>query len=188
MRPPTQGEDGVSVYDEDLTLLRTLSHEGCVRLAVSDCGGWVITSSTTEQNARLWDVNTGEAVVCVPAKGCDGVALSRSASVFALGYAHVVEIYDWSGKALGSFKKAGSSVISSIQFTPCGKYLVVRCTKAFHDGYSLHQYDVETMSCVRVFSKPDFSPASFAISPCSRVVVFTNAGRDTIVTKHLYPY
>ena len=183
----SQGEDGVSVYDEDLTFLRSLSHEGCVRFALSDCGGWVITSSTTEQNARLWDVNTGEAVVCVPAKGCK-VALSRSASVFALGYAHVVEIYDWSGAALGSFKKAKSSVLFSMQFTPCGKYLVVKYAKGYYHGYSLHQYDVATMSCVRVFSNPGFAPASFAISPCSRVVVFTNAGRDTIVTRYLYPY
>ena len=30
----SQGRDGVSVYDEDLTLLRTLSHEGCKDMAV----------------------------------------------------------------------------------------------------------------------------------------------------------
>ena len=36
---------GVSVYDEDLTLLRSLSHLQCRKAAVSDCGGWVITCS-----------------------------------------------------------------------------------------------------------------------------------------------
>ena len=49
----SKGTDGVSVYDEDLTLLRSLSHEGCNwHVAVSDCGGWVITSSWEENNAR----------------------------------------------------------------------------------------------------------------------------------------
>ena len=184
----SQGTDGVSVYDEDLTLLRSLSHARCANLAVSDCGGWVITSSHSENNVRLWDVSTGEAVACVPgnAKGFK-VSLSRSASVFAMGY-HGVQLYDWSGAALGCIEKAGSSVISSMQFTLCGKYLVVHFMKGDYDGYALHQYDVATMSCVRVFSKPDFSPASFAISPCSRVVLLTNAGRDTIETRHPYPY
>ena len=36
----SQGDDGVSVYDEDLTLLRSLSYEWCANVAVSDCGGW----------------------------------------------------------------------------------------------------------------------------------------------------
>ena len=185
----SKGIHHVSVYDEDLTLLRSLSHEGCVHFALSDCGGWVITSSRKEENVRLWDVSTGEAVACVPAEGwCEGVALSRYASVFALGCAHVVEIYDWSGAALGSIERDGPSIMSSMKFTPCGKYLVVRCAQGYYHGYSVQQYDVATMSCVRVFSHPDVSPASFALSPCSRVVVFTNAGRDTIVTRHLYPY
>ena len=70
----SMGKDGVSVYDEDLTLLRSLSHEEGYA-AVSDCGGWVITSSSTENNARLWDVNTGEAVACP-----SGFYVPRSAS------------------------------------------------------------------------------------------------------------
>ena len=61
--------DAVCVYDEDLTLLRCLSHEGCEHMVVSDCGGSVITSSNHEKKARLWDVNTGEAVACVPTGG-----------------------------------------------------------------------------------------------------------------------
>ena len=117
--------DGVSVYDEDLTLLRSLSHEECGRVAVSDCGGWVITSSNKEKNARLWDVNTGEAVACVPAEGWwYRVALSRSASVFAVVFAeaenYTVQLYDWSGAALGSVHAAGE--VGSMQFTPCGKF------------------------------------------------------------------
>ena len=48
----SQGRNGVSVYDEDLTLLRTLSSdEVCGDVAVSPCGGWVITSSNTERSA-----------------------------------------------------------------------------------------------------------------------------------------
>ena len=78
------GEGSVSVYDEDLTLLRSFSHEMRGKAAVSDCGGWVITSSRSEKKARLWDVNTGEAVACVPAGGDCCVALSRCASVFAV--------------------------------------------------------------------------------------------------------
>ena len=78
-------EDSVSIYGEDLTLLRSLLHEERKGVAVSDCGGWVITSS--EDDVLLWDVNTGEAVVCMPIEGeerCWAVALSRSASVFAV--------------------------------------------------------------------------------------------------------
>ena len=175
-------EQGLLVYDEDLTLLHCLLHERCLNAALSPCGGWVITSSFRERNARLWDVNTGEAVVCVPADGWH-VALSRSASVFAVEYSGEVQLYDWSGAALGTFEKAGYLGVCSMQFTPCGKYLVARLVKEYSDKYSLHQYDVATMSCVRVF--PDVSASSFAISPCSRVVVFTNSRRDTIVTRHL---
>ena len=180
----SQGKDGVSVYDEDLTLLRSLSNERCAGLAVSDCGGWVITSSAAEKNARLWDVNTGEAVACVPASRI--VALSRSASVFAVECSDKVQLYDWSGAALGSFEKADHE-FSGLQFTPSGKYLVVRVVEMGADKYSLHQYDVATMSCVREIPDSDDCGA-FAISPCSRVVLFANYLRDTIETRHLHPY
>ena len=178
---------GVSVYDEDLTLLRTLSHTGCGNVAVSDCGGWVTTSSDSaeEKNARLWDVNTGEAVACVPADGWNA-ALSRCASVFAVVCSDEVQLYDWSGAALRSVENEESRVCD-VQFTPCGKYVVV----AFARGkeHALHQYDVATMSCVRVIQD---ARGLFAISPCSRVVVFKaaggDAGSDVLVTQHLYPY
>ena len=178
----SKSDDGVSVYDEDLTLLRTLSHERCMRLAVSDCGGWVVTSSVKEKNTRLWDVNTGEAVACVPAEGLCQVALSRSASVFAVGEEYSVELYDWSGAALRSVVVDGYN--ESMQFTPCGKYLVVRVRAICSYEEQLEQYDVATMSCVRVI--PDSSGVSFAISPCSRVVVFRSSG--DILTRHLYPH
>ena len=185
--------DCVSVYDEDLTLLRSLSHEGCRYVAVSDCGVWVITSSALEK-ARLWDVNTGEAVACVPAKGWCQVALSRSASVFAVENASSVQLYDWSGAALRSVDVGGYGGLWGMQFTPCGKYLVVGVFVAESDNdeddsseYSvhLHQYDVATMSCVRVI--PQNSGVSFAISPCSRVVVVLQSP-GVIVTRHLYPH
>ena len=186
----SQGKDGVSVYDEDLTLLRTLSHVGCNEgndVAVSDCGGWVITHSNTEQNARLWDVNTGEAVACVPADGRQ-VALSRSASVFAAVRNAKVQLYDWSGAALGSFEKEESRVFS-VQFTPCGKYVVVGFESGDFDldseEHTLHQYDVATMSCVHVIPN---SYQAFAISPCSRVVLFESGESDDLVSQHLYPY
>ena len=178
------GEQGsVSVYDEDLTLLRTLSHEGYSEAVVSHCGGWVLTSSNTEKDARVWDVNTGEAVVCVPADGRH-VALSRSASVFAAVCSNEVQLYDWSGAALGSFDKPGYLFVCSMQFTQCGKYLLLELVHA--QQYLLQQYDVATMSCVREFS--DFAVFSLKISPCSRVILFANSARDTIVTRHLYPY
>ena len=187
----SRGQGIVSVYDEDLTLLRSLSHEGCSGVVASHCGGWVITSSVAEKNVRLWDVNTGEDVACVPAKGSN-LALSRSASVFAVGHSEKVQLYDWSGAALGSFEKEQYCVFA-VQFTPCGKYVVV----GFQDGapffdpsreqYSLHQYDVATMSCVRVIQE---AKGLCAISPCSRVVVFHEGGgaAGSLVTQHLYPH
>ena len=202
----SKGKDAVSVYDEDLTLLHSLSHEECWVMAVSDCGGWVITSSWEKRNARLWDVNTGEAVACVPADIWCLVALSRSASVFAVvEEENTVHLYDWSGAALRSVDVDGT--VEGIQFTPCGKYLVVKvdveaCTDGTDDdeeyddrddyNAQLHQYDVATMSCVRVIPLAHYG--SFAISPCSRVVVFgceaTNSIFDAtgaIATRHLYP-
>ena len=183
----SEGNDRVSVYDEDLTLLRTLSHKWCRSMAVSDCGGWVITSSRKEENVRLWDVNTGEAVACVPGKAAH-VAISQAASVFAVECLDKVQLYDWSGEALRSGVMVGS--FRGMQFTPCGKYLVVRVGIPGYDGESysyntpLHQYDVATMSCVHVI--PQNSNA-FAISPCSRVVVVFKRGADA-VTRHLYPH
>ena len=184
------------MYDEDLTLLRSLSHEGCTCVSVSDCGGWVITSSYKENNARLWDVNTGEAVACVPADDTawrEYVALSRSASVFAVEGSDNVQLFDWSGAALGRID-VGGSVEVAVQFTPCGKYLVVGVGVAEDERYDdedagnlkLHQYDVATMACVLVI--PDFTGLSFAISPCSSVVVFALYGSTNIVTRHLYPH
>ena len=182
-------DDVVSVYDEDLTLLRTLSHKGCRRAALSDCGGWVITSSYTEKKARLWDVNTGEAVACVPAEGvwCAEVALSRSASVCAVvsPKKKKVHLYDSSGAAIGSVDVGAA--VAGMHFTPCGKYLVVRVTVDDVDReyeVHLHQYDVTTMSCVRVMPPME---EEFAISPCSRVVV-SMPQMGVIVTRHLYPH
>ena len=192
----SHGKDGVSVYDEGLTLLRSLSHAECRNMALSDCGGWVIISSEEEKKARLWDVNTGEAVACVPAEGCDGVALSRSASVFAVGEDNTLHLFDWSGAALRSVDVGG--LVLGMQFTPCGKYLIVKvdveaCTDGTdgdeeYDEYAvqLQQYDVATMSRVRVIPQAHFS--SFAISPCSRVVVFGCDATDVVVTRHLYPH
>ena len=185
-------EDGVSVYDEDLMLLRSLSHAGCKQVAVSHCGGWVITSSRREPNVRLWDVSTGEAVACVAVEFPRAVAVSRSASVFAVAssapgvHPTEMQLYDWSGEALGSFANAGYFHVSAMQFTLCGKYLVIESDDE-EDYTDLHQYDVATMSCVRVFSDVAFY-SSFALSPCSRVLLFSNSGQDTIVTRHLYPY
>ena len=178
----SKGTDGVSVYDEDLTLLRSLSHEGCWDVALSDCGGWVATSS--EDNVRLWDVNTGEAVAFLPAVRWCVAALSRSASVIAVGsdiserlFINTVQLFDWSGAALRSVDVDGG--VQGMQFTPCGKYLVVKTMLV------LRQYDVATMSCVRVLSQTE--NGAFAISPCSRVVMVMKSN-GVIVTQHLYPH
>ena len=184
----SHGEGGVSVYDEDLTLLRSISHKGCAYLrrnvAVSDCGGWMISPADKEWNVRLWDLNTGEAVACVPAYGMR-VALSRSASVFAVMCFDRVRLYDWSGLTIFEKKQR---LICDVQFTPCGKYVVFECMseEIFRKESTLHQYDVATMSCVRTFS--DVASYAFAISPCSRMIVITNLRRDTIETRHLHPY
>ena len=190
----SRGRGRISVYDEDLTLLRTLSHEGCDQwggnMEVSPCGGWVITASFREKNARLWDVNTGEAVACMPMSRC-AVALSRYTSVFAVGVdengARSVQLYDWSGAALQNATMSRSA--GELQFTPCGKYLVA-CVQMRTDNGALdaelHQYDVATMSCVLVI--PKVKRTSFAISPCSRVVVFVSSDSTNVVTKHLHPH
>ena len=185
----SKGKDGVSVYDEDLTLLRTLSHEGSVDLAVSDCGGWVITSSLSEKKARLWDVNTGEAVACVPTYGWH-MAISRAASVFAVGVCpDKVQLYGWSGVALTILEKE-HYCIRAVQFTPCGKYVVVAfilndaIDGIYNEICSLHQYDVATMSCVRVIQD---TKGEFTISPCSRVVMFESSNSAALETRHLYP-
>ena len=182
-------DDGVSVYDEDLTLLRTLPHKRC-RVAMSHCGGWAISSSGIDDNVRLWDVNTGEAVACGCVRADGSVALSRSASVFAVVRHFKMYLYDWSGAALGSYEE---NPMIDMQFTPCGKYIVLE-TQDNACRHTLHQYNVSTMSCVRVFS--NVSGFAFALSPCSRVVVvlprhsqyYTGDTRDTIETRHLYPY
>ena len=179
-----QGQDGASVYDADLTLLRSLSHQGCTCVAVSSCGGWVMTSSMTESNARLWDVSSGVAMACVSGEGWSDVALSRCASVFAVVQGEAVQLYDWQGTSLGSFGLQIRGNRRILQFTPCGKYLLVHVRFAsFRRGGELRQYDVATKSCVRVFR--DFGSSSFAISPCSRIVVY---GRSKVVTRYLYPY
>ena len=189
----SQGEDGVSVYDEDLTLLRSLSHKGCEKVAVSHCGGWVITSSRAENTTRVWDVNTGVDVACV--RGGGRVAVSQSASAFAVGVSQGVHLYDWSGTSLGSFVLGEEWTIMSIQFTPCGKYFVVNALSRFpqfrddnrqrYCPFALHQYDVASMSCVRVIRD---NGEWFAISPCSRVVLWSDSYRNSITTRHLYPH
>ena len=88
-------------------------------------------------------------------------------------------------------------MVVCMQFTPCGKYLVVRaddvfqmngpeCTDDDEDYEILRQYDVATMSPVHVIPRAQYG--SFAISPCSRVVVFGCLATNGIVTRHLYPY
>ena len=178
----SKSTDGVSVYDEDLTLLRSLSHEGCTGITVSDCGGWVITSSKNEKNARLWDVNRGEAVACVPVSR-PAVALSRCASVFAVvGLNRSVELYDWSGALRGVVVGVN---VKGMQFTPCGKYFVGSfLSYDLMTKYELRQYNVANMSCVLRIE--NVSSSSFAISPCSRVVVCQEG--PSIVTRHLYPH
>ena len=178
----SQGEDGVSVYDEDLTLLRSLSHKGCEQVSVSHCGGWVITSSRAENTTRVWDVNTGVDVACVTVAG--HVAVSQSASAFAVGVSGKrVHLYTWSGVHRGTVHMEAGWQLWSIQFTPCGKYFVVGAY-SFDGASKLHQYDVASMSCVRVI--PMIRSEFFAISPCSRVVVSNSFG--TILTKLLYPH
>ena len=172
----SQGKDGVSVYDEDLTLLRSLSHTGCEKVSVSHCGGWVITSM---YDTRVWNVNTGVDVACVPVAGC--VAVSQSASAFAVGDSDGrVHLYDFSGADLGSIDAGGD--IQGIQFTPCGKYFVVGSYTI--EQWRLNQYDVASMSCVRVIT----DCTTFAISPCSLVVVSFHPFRNSMMTRHLHPH
>ena len=182
----SQGRDGASVYDDDLTLLRSLSHKGCKAVAVSHYGGWALTSSIEENHTRVWDVSTGVNVACAAVAGC--VAVSQSA--FAVGESTgTVHLYDMSGARLGSDDLGEEWKILGIQFTPCGKYFVVH---VYSDGlrtqgypaYQLHQYDATSMWCVHAIP----SDSAFAISPCSRVVVSSPLITDIIKTRHLHPH
>ena len=129
------------------------------------------------------------------------MALSRSASVFAVvgalapcssmtGVVRLFAVLMWEGS------------VDGMQFTPCGKYLVVQyicygtlmmirtqmmaCVQMIYE-VPLHQYDVETMSCVRVDMLCEELSSWFAISPCSRVLVSLQSDGG-IVTRHLYPH
>ena len=191
----SQGEDGVSVYDEDLMLLRSFSHQGCGRVAVSHCGGWVITSSLKAHETRVWDVSTGAYVACATVAGC--VAVSQAASAFAVADSKR-RVHRYLCAGLGSSVYVDEEqTIAGMQFTPCGKYLVVNICSRYprftddtgrtyfrHIPNKLHQYDVTSMSCVRVIPDND---ERFAISPCSRVVV-SHSSRNSIMTRHLYPH
>ena len=185
----SQSRELVVVYDKDLTFLRSIEHYGLARVAVSDCGGWMTTSSMTYGDTCLWNIKTGVCVACVDMKGprCElDVAISRPASVFAMGS----QLFDWSGTALGTLDVDGT--VEGLQFTPCGKYLVIRTVDNDDDGeICVLQYDVATMSCVRAIDVPleddDWlCGAQFAISPCSRVVIFLQ--QHGVATRHLYPY
>ena len=187
-------DDFVSVYGTDLTFLRYLSRQGNKGVSVSDCGGWAMTRHD-DMKARLWDVSTGVAVACVPVKGAGwqcATAISRSASIFAVGHPEEVHLYDWRGASLGSIKKEDHYVVF-VRFTPCGKYVVVDFVNLSLEEGSLHQYDVSTMSCVRVIPNC-ISPV--AISPTSRVVMFlseensqsASEKKNALLTRHLYPY
>ena len=121
-------------------------------------------------------------MACVPIEEeYHEVALSRSASVFAVGDSHEVRLYDWRGEALRSVDVDGD--IDDMHFTPCGKYLVVNVFS--RRSSKLQQYDVATLSCVHVLT--EIGRIGFVISPCSRVVVFPSNNRKNIVTRHLYP-
>ena len=181
--------NGVTVYDNDLTLLRTLTHFACLAVAVSPCGGWVMTSSRKEKNTRMWDVNTGVTVARMPVAGLD-MALSRSASLCVIGEKGYAALYDWSGTYIDSIDVQGS--VDGLRFTPCEQYLVA---KIAYDDYenvfdgckvSLLQYHVRTMSRVREVRDPTRG-TPFWISPCSSVVVFMQED-DVIATRHLYPH
>ena len=187
----SQSRDLVVVYDKDLTFLRSIEHCALVGVAVSDCGGWMTTSSMTYGDTCLWNIKTGVCVACVDMKGprCElDVAISRPASVFAMGS----QLFDWSGTALGTLDVDGTI---GHQFTPCGKYLVIRTVDNDYDHLPdseicVLQYDVATMSCVRAIDVPLednwYCGAQFAISPCSRVVIFLK--QHGVATRHLYPY
>ena len=191
----SQGEDGVSVYDEDLTLLRSLSHKGCEKVAVSHCGGWVITSSRAENTTRVWDVNTGVDVACVT--GAGPVAVSQSASAFAVGDSGGrVHLFDLSGVGLGSVDVREDWVLSDvtmrevhIKFTPDGTYFLVNIRFWSDDEDRcrtvLQQYKVADLSRVHEYQCQGPSFVSFDISPCSSVAVMMDDDRHTIVTKRL---
>ena len=118
--------------------------------------------------------------------------LSRAASVFAV-YCGDIKLYDWSGAPLGRIEMDNG--FGGMHFTPCGKYLVVQHTFRDYSIYAqlhqysaeLHQYDVATMSCVRVMPKTKLLDCvSFVISPCSRVVMWVVSTH--IATAYLYPH
>ena len=176
----SQGQDSVAVYDADMTLLRSLSSERCTAVAATDCG-WVIAASLGESVVCVWNA-TGQSVACVQQTDVSVVALSRSSSVFAVVDEEVGRVYNWSGEALGSFDCAEDSLVVGVQFTPCGTYLVVHFLDSDRDSLFV-QYDVATLSSVQEIQYSRSN--SFAISPCSRVVMFAESEGGDIVTRSL---
>ena len=181
--------DGVSVYDEDLMLLRSLLHNKCSRMAASTCGKWLMTSSSHEMNARVWNIDTGLAVACVQtAGGYRTLAISSRKSIYAVNNGQAVRLHNWSATESRDFSADGD--VTRMQFTPCGQYLVVQIMRDYDrdnkcEMFELHQYTVDTLSCVHVV--PRSCGRSYAISPCSRVVMFQSPA-TVIVTRPLYPY
>ena len=114
----------------------------------------MITSSRSleQYDTRVWDVNTGVDVACVMGAGC--VAVSQSASAFAVGDSSLeVHLYDWSGADIGTVDVDVGWNLQGIQFTLCGKYLVVGVHSRRGEPSVLRQYDVASMSCVITIGK-----------------------------------
>ena len=167
----------VMVYDTNLTLHRILSHAGLKNVALSDCGIWVLSTSSLDIT-RLWDLRSEDVVATAPAGEACVVALSRCASVFAVVQRGAVHLYDWSGGALHTISM--QDTCQDMHFTPCGRYLVISAN-------GLSQYEVATATLVREFAAA--YGTTFAITPCSRTVIFQQSSpNDDIVTKRLYPH
>ena len=183
-------KDSVSVYDEDLTLLRSLAHTGCSNMAASTCGKWLMTSSSSEEVLRLWDVDTGLAVACVSGEWLrHSLALCPPAGVFFVSGRCEPVIYSWSGDNIGVWDDYTDRLtVLGMQFTPCGEYIVIMVISYGHDYARLYQYNLEFSE---VHEIPDVCDVGhntpFIISPCSRVIIF-EARDNKIVSRPLYPF
>ena len=163
----THHDDGVAVFSTDLTPVVTIDHENCTGVAVSPSGDFVL-SYGEEPEVRHTTVPEGEETTLAVSSAPFDVCVLPCGTRFVVASESGAHLYDIKGELVRSF---GNAETGKTRVTACGKYLVsYQCA-----ANELHQYDIASGDCVLVVKK---AYGAFALSPCSRMVVF-DAVSDT---------
>ncbi|MEW6615671.1 MAG: caspase family protein [Thermodesulfobacteriota bacterium] len=179
---------------------------GIETLYVSKDGKYMLTGTMGDvlspkmASMRLWDLTEGKQLLMKPSlsKWIDSVALSPDSRYSAIGgwaihgwqgnKASVLEIWDIvNGVLLKDFKELRGSIVSGVNFSPDGRYLLATT------GNDIHLIDTKTWSIVRTMSSdyqkppfrpfvpsmPYFSSAVAAFSPDGKFIL--SGGPDGVV-------